>query len=1578
MTTLHTVRGRLSFILAAALFLSFFRPALPANALETSSEAISQEETTAFTEAAVQATEAAVETIESTEATETIEATETTDATQEVTQPLWTEAATEPPEISEDTLPSEPDVPAEEFMVPTLFSDTGEEAVFQRIYRLDQLVSGEYVLVSGVGYAPEMLADQWITAALPVVDGELVTDALGAVWTLTVGNGVMLTDSRGASIAPLDNGENGIREAAYFWQVSCSQGMFSFHGSNGAEPVTLAGNKSLDYPFRAYRDSSVHASPEAYPSTFALYQRADSGSGTETVPVSTAAQVKAMAEGTDGIALRGTVVYVKGEQVVLQDATGGIPLSFTGTPQAAPGDVLLVFGRRTAGLAVTMYEITDHTELPAAETSISTIGQAQEYTRILIRNALLGSGVLTQADTSIPIKATLPEGISQGDTVDAYGVFMDGRLYVDTLLPVARQEAETVWYPVALEDILPTDIVSVTVSQNGNTWALSSENGETSSPPAVSVQLKDGIMTGSEDGLCWNILQTEQGLILRPTGTDTFLYTLNSNKSVRVGTRGDRYWKLEAGCLVHVDTGRCLVISSGAEWRAFTPNAQAAGQTLQFWRLERTAPVTMIPEAGPIQSGSAITLHCAAEGASLYYAVSRDGENYSEFTLYQGAILPEPGFESLYLKAYAVKDGFSPGQETVCTYTELVDSEWNLYFGQLHAHTDISDGMGSVAEAFTYASMVDGLDFFAVTDHSNSFDNAASGAIGIDGATLSQDWAAGKAAAAAVTNDAFVGIFGYEMTWQEGRHLGHINTFGTPGWQSRDQEGFASLESYYQALTTVPGSVSQFNHPGTAYGDFENFSHYRADYDQQISLLELGDEGDFRAYESYIKALDAGWHVAPTGNQNNHRGAWGDTNTTRTVVLAQALTEESLYDAMRSRRAYATQDSDLAICYRLDGHIMGSVIGHADNPEISVYLRDASDPAIGLVEVIADGGAVITSRTVESACETFTMTVPGGYHYYFLRITQPDGDIAVTAPVWVDSYDDIGIRSFTADAQVPMQGREIGLALELFNEEPLDFSIDSIRFFVGGEVIHTVDAPGTARALDTFSYAFRYTHSGLGVTEITASVSGRVNGEARTYEKTLRLSYRAPEMVSGILVDGSHGNFGVDQLHNLTAIAAKASMDVTVFTGALPEGGDLLLVSAPESPFEEAFLAGVSRFVENGGSLIVCGRADTADGAGIWELNRLLAATGSTLRLNSGTAVDDVNNSGTPDALYATVFNRDAVWGANLTAEQYYCHHSGCTVNPGSGSWLVKGLPTTYSTGDPAGDNVLLACEDTAYGGTVFAAGCFFLTDTEMPEQKNFWDPPRVNQSILETLLKIEQAEIPLHTIAQVRSGKEGQVYRIKGYVTAGTSNPHNTFAKTIYLQDDTGGIAVIPFTETGIQVGTSMEIIGYLDWQGENPALSPISYLVSGTDLYRYVPKTMYHSAAMNYALHGGELLQVEGKVVSFTLTADGKGISRLTLQDIRGDLATVVIEDSIFSGTNGVNALASQVKKGRTVRAIGILHLDDSGEPVLRVRNCDEVVYVPPRPDPSNPKTGDGISGFAAAVSSLAAMLVTPRKQQ
>lgn len=984
--------------------------------------------------------------------------------------------------------------------------------------------------------------------------------------------------------------------------------------------------------------------------------------------------------------------------------------------------------------------------------------------------------------------------------------------------------------------------------------------------------------------------------------------------------------------------------------------------------VETSPSVTVLPEGGTIRAGEEITLTCEDESADIYYAVSADGVNYQPDALYAGPICFEKDFGTAYLKTYSIAGGCEPGEVTRVIFTEEFDLDWNLYFGQLHAHTDISNGAGSVEEAFQYASQVDGLDFFAVTDHSDSFDNADMGAIDADGADISADWAAGKQAAASVTNGDFVGLFGFEMTWPEDKQLGHISTFNTPGWQTRDQEAFtnvtAALENYYKALTSVPGSVSQFNHPDTVHGDFERFDHYSPQYDAAVSLLEVAGEDGVVDCEYYDLALDKGWHVAPTNNQNNHKGQWGDASEARTVVLAKDLTEESLYAAMKDRRVYATQDSDLTVYYQLNGAVMGSILPKSKEAEITVFLSDPTDEAIGNVEVVTDGGAVLVSEYVETPSQVLELPASGGRSYYYLRITQPDGDVAVTAPVWMDGYDDIGIESFTSDTLTPARDEEIGLTVELYNDESVEFDLDALSLYADETLVSTVSDLGEVAGMSTLDYTFSHAHPELGVTEFRVEAVGSVNGEKRTYEKTLSLSFHVPEQVKRIAVDASHGNSGVDKLNRLKAIAAKVNIAVDILDGELPENSDLLLITAPAEAFDEEFVENVRSFAESGGTVILCGQSDMGDLSGLHtsgELNRLLEAMGVTVRLNDDTAWDEESGGNTPDAVSSDVFNPGGDLTKSLKPEQTYTQRAGCTVNPGKGTWLVKGRDTTHGVdadgdGQDTGENaVLLACEELADGGNVYVSGGLFLADDAMKEPDNIWKRVSGNQGIAEAVLGIE----PLVTIDEMRSGGDGEVFRIRGWAASGTSHPGNIFSKTIYLQDDTGGVALVPFTKNGIEVGTPLEAVGQKTIQDGNVMLKIIDCEVLTERLYNYTPETTANEEAMDYDTNGGRLMQVEGRVTDVTYSVGGKGVSRITLKDGNGDLAEILIEDDIVSGADGENDLASQVKRGRTVRAIGILHLDGDGTPVLRVRNCDEVVYVPPVPvslgSRRNPRTGD-----------------------
>ena len=848
------------------------------------------------------------------------------------------------------------------------------------------------------------------------------------------------------------------------------------------------------------------------------------------------------------------------------------------------------------------------------------------------------------------------------------------------------------------------------------------------------------------------------------------------------------------------------------------------------------------------------------------------------------------------------------------------DLEWNLYFGQLHAHTADSDGLGTVAEAYAQAKAA-GLDFFAVTDHSDSFDHDKEGLL-TDG-SVSENWTTGKTAAAAATDEEFVAIYGFEMSWNQGQ--GHINTFNTPGFLSRDLETYekykTGMEAYLEALLEVPEAVSQFNHPGTLYGDFKAFSGYRPELDQTVCLIEVGSGAGREyqtAYDAYVRALDAGWHLAPTNNHNNHEGQFGGADTGRTVILAESLTEQSMYDAMKARRVYATEDSDLQIFYTLDGAVMGSRLRASqvgDRAELKVLLRDPTDEKVGIVEVIGPAGQVAASA---EASEMLSFSLPIA-DYYFLRVTQPDGDIAVTAPVWIRRTDNIGISAFTTATDLTRAGEPQTVCVTLSNREGEVLKIRSVTLAEGDRII---GAAGEAEleAYTDGTFAFSHTFETDGVKILRLSVLAEFAGEDLALEQELEIAVLPMAVTSDVLIDGTHGQAA--SFAEFIRLAAEKNISVRVETEVFTEtqlaACRLLVIPAPETTFEPEFMELIKNYANLGGNLLLLGQPGGSE-----EGNRLLEALGSSLGLNGDTLRDEVSNDGDPTHLYtANIAQSD--WTAGILEGQIFAHMGGCGLT--GGEWLVR---------SSAGD-ALLASE-----GQILVSGSNFLADALLKNPENPWALPFANRTLAENLLGITRTPPRIAPIGEVRRGDMGSIYLVEGLVTGGTHNGNTDFPGSLYIQDETGALEARGYSQHGLELGRRVRILGCLEEEGGRPILKilQIEVFVKETPI---LPEPV---DGLDYTLYGDRLLVAEGTVIR---VGTEETVRSFVLRSEAGHEITIWVESYIFSGSLGYNHLDRIVKPGNRVSAVGFCHLID-GKSVLRIRDCDEVVLLWEPPEPT-----------------------------
>ena len=695
-------------------------------------------------------------------------------------------------------------------------------------------------------------------------------------------------------------------------------------------------------------------------------------------------------------------------------------------------------------------------------------------------------------------------------------------------------------------------------------------------------------------------------------------------------------------------------------------------------------------------------------------------------------------------------------------------TKYQHYFGQLHSHTQYSDGAGTLTDALRYVENLPAsanVQFVAFTDHSNYFDSSSSPNVEaalydtslVKDSDANHSWKTYKDTIAKFNEDnagSMVAIGGFEMTWSGGP--GHINTFNTPGIVSRNNKTLnnktddAGMKAYYALLSQAEGatSISQFNHPGTTFGNFKDFNYWDPVIDSRMYMVEVGNGegaigagGYYPSYEQYIMALDKGWHLAPTNNQDNHKGKWGNANDARDVILTDDFSEQGIYEAIRALRMYATEDKNLELTYTVNGLMMGSSITEIPdklNVEVTVNDPDASD-SIAKVEVVANSGKV--AYTWDNAAQLrsgkLSATLDPSYSYYFIRVTQKDGDLAVTSPVWVGESLKLGISNMVCGTATPVTDEELTLTTTFFNSEDSDATIKSLTYSIGGTVIGTDKTGYTLAKSSTLDVPFKYTPTAARVFTVQVTAVVEQGNNEYTFTKTVGLDVLNADSLVYIGIDASHYNEYVsgnykDSMGNFGNLAA----DHSVRTVQLNTGADLiaacsnpkykaLILTAPSrrladaqtnpKTYSDAELKALADFNAAGGTVILAGWSDNYENYEVIQKNPaikhmaetqndVLKALGSSLRISDDATYDDVRSAADGVdkwRLYFSTYNTDNFLTSGVIVDadhpydklytERFSHYGGASIyavdangNPASTlpstvSPVVYGHATTYS-----------------------------------------------------------------------------------------------------------------------------------------------------------------------------------------------------------------------------------------------------------------------------------------------------------
>lgn len=339
---------------------------------------------------------------------------------------------------------------------------------------------------------------------------------------------------------------------------------------------------------------------------------------------------------------------------------------------------------------------------------------------------------------------------------------------------------------------------------------------------------------------------------------------------------------------------------------------------------------------------------------------------------------------------------------------------WNIYFGDLHGHSWMSDGMGDPDESFRRARDIFRDDFHALTDHDNF----------VGKKYLLSEYEEQKMLVDHFHDPGrFIPFYAQEWTTpRTGRPhgYGHKNLYSiTPDHPLFDHANEATRDTPdLFAILRKHGMIAIPHHVAWTGTDWENHDpviqplaeicsvHGAFEYMGNTPITHRGGiPGCF-----IRDALNRGLKFGIVGGSDQHGLTWQHgvcwkRNAYRaglTGILAKELTREALFDAMRNRRTFGTSGVKLRPFITVAGHHIGEEASITGPPHVAVDVL-ALTP-IKWITVVRNGED-IERYGGESTRSRFSFDdnkIPEGKtSYYYLRVELKNGNMAWTSPIWV-------------------------------------------------------------------------------------------------------------------------------------------------------------------------------------------------------------------------------------------------------------------------------------------------------------------------------------------------------------------------------------------------------------------------------------------------------------------------------------------------------------------------------------------------------------------------------------------------
>ncbi len=351
-------------------------------------------------------------------------------------------------------------------------------------------------------------------------------------------------------------------------------------------------------------------------------------------------------------------------------------------------------------------------------------------------------------------------------------------------------------------------------------------------------------------------------------------------------------------------------------------------------------------------------------------------------------------------------------------------SSEKVFWGDIHGHSFLSDGLPSPEHFYETARDINQLDFAALSDHVGPPWYASSFAKTV---LNESSYELIKAAAQSYyAPGVFVTFVGFECSVPYG-HRNVYYAIADPPFVQWDSDPLRFFQSVRSSAPLGQVMIVGHQHSGIPYDPTLSgidWNLFASDLEKTVEIcsnkgvreyagnpyFECDKDALLRGSQQVVTqdALAMGLRFGFVCNSDNHTG-WpgGGAPGGKTCpifgltgIRARSLTRESLFEAYTQKRTIATTGARIIVDLRLNGEPMGSELPFTTERILEVEIHATA--AVSSVDVIKNN-RLFYSHTLPEMDIYFSLADSPSLasDFYYVRVLQQDGHIAWSSPIWV-------------------------------------------------------------------------------------------------------------------------------------------------------------------------------------------------------------------------------------------------------------------------------------------------------------------------------------------------------------------------------------------------------------------------------------------------------------------------------------------------------------------------------------------------------------------------------------------------